>query len=179
MIFKKDEDEFTAELEDHPIKDSNIYRLYYINYYRTSNHNIGLIDWPFKPFYLPEGMSRDDAFKVLSYLTDFLESNLELKECSHQSVSALDGIIDLERLGFKRCNDNNIHEEDIINLYTVTGRELLFKRSKHYPQYFEWYQEGITFEEVKAIYEKYGIDFYDPIIKNGDEPKSLKLIDKK
>lgn len=39
------------------------------------------------------------------------------------------------------------------------GRVLLFKQSKQYKKYFEWYTEGVTFKKVKEIYSKSGIDF--------------------
>jgi len=38
---------------------------------------------------------------------------------------------------------------------------LLFKNSKYYSKYFEWYIEGVTFEEVEAIYKKSNIEFSD------------------
>lgn len=160
--------EFETNLEDHHIGDQEIYRLYYINYYRigegygyTSN-NIGVTDWPLKPFLLPVGMSREEAFKVLSYLTDFIEKTLNLEPCSQKSVMQLDEVLNLERLGFRRLNMSFENDsEEIINLFTVAGRQLLFKNSKYYKMYFEWYTEGVTFEEVKEIYSRCGIQFYD------------------
>lgn len=71
--------EFDTELEDHQLGNQSIYRLYYINYHRIgeyqgrTDNNVGEINWPFQPFMFPEGMSRKDGFKVLSYLTDFIE----------------------------------------------------------------------------------------------------------
>ena len=170
--------EFEADLEDHQLGNQNIYRLYYIDYHRigegygrTSN-NVGVIDWPFKPFMFPNGMSREDGFKVLSYLTDFIEKQLNLTPCSYKSVSTLNSVLDLERLGFKRINAD-INDDDIIDLFTVSGRLLLFKNSKYYQKYFEWYTEGITYDEVKAIYDKCGIEFYDLILlENSKESKS-------
>lgn len=161
--------EFDAELENHPLGNQNIYRLYFIDYHRIGENygmnrpnNIGIINWPFKPFMLPEGMSRDDAFKVLSYLNDFIEKDANLEPCSYKSVAALDKVIDLERLGFKRLDMNLDDDSDeVIDLFTIKGRVLLFKQSKQYKKYFEWYTEGVTFKKVKEIYSKSGIDFYD------------------
>lgn len=167
-IFKNRDYEFDAELEDHPIGNQSIYRLYYIDYHRIGENygmgpnNIGVINWPFKPFMLPDGMSREDAFKVLSYLTDFIEKDLNLESCSYKSVAMLDSAIDLERLGFKRL-DIKLEGDfpEVINLFTITGRVLLFKKSKQYQKYFEWYVESVTKEEVEKIYNKIGIEFYD------------------
>lgn len=160
--------EFDANLENHPIGNQNIYRLYYINYHRINevcskdSNNIGVIDIPYKPFMLPKNMNREDGFKVLSYLTDYIERVLELEPFSWESVKILNQVIDLERLGFTRVNiDGNSNLDSILDLYTVSGRLLLFKKSKHYSRYFEWYTKGVTFEEVKSIYESIGIEFYD------------------
>lgn len=160
--------EFDANLENHPLGEQNVYRLHYVNYHRFGEeygmgpNNTGTIDFSFKPFLPPKGMNREDAFKVLSYLTDYLERELNLKSCSERSVRALDQAIDLDRLGFTRLNILvGKNETDIIDLFTVTGRILLFKKSKYYEKYFEWYEEGVTLDEVKEIYGKLEIDFYD------------------
>ncbi len=164
----KKDDEFTAELENHAIKDSNIYRLYFLDYYRigygyeSKERNVGITDWPFEPFMLPENMMKEDAFKVLSYLTDYLEKNYNLEECSFQSVKLLNDFLNIPRFGFKKVNEDN--DEKIINLYTVVGRIGLFKKSKYYSSYFEWYQENVSLDEVKEIYQKIGLDFTDVII---------------
>ena len=170
--------EFEAELEDHQLGNQNVYRLYYMNYhrigenYKKKRNNIGIIDWPFKPFLFPESISREDGFKILSYLTDFIEKKVNLSPCSYQSVAMLNSVLDLERLGFKRTK-KEINENDIIDLFTVSGRVLLFKKSKHYQKYFEWYKEGITYDEVKEIYDKCGIEFYDLILlENAEETKN-------
>ena len=158
--------EFSAELEDHPIGDQNIYRLYYINYHRIGERyglgpdNIGMINIPFKPFMLPENMSREDAFKVLSYLTDYIEKTYDIEEGSYKSVSALNKLIDIDSLGFRRVDiDLDDKSDVVINLFTVSGRLLLFKNSEFYNKYFEWYSEGITLDEVRDIYSKCGVEF--------------------
>lgn len=99
--------EFQVDLEDHEVENQNIYRLHFINYHRilenagNKDNNVGLIDWPCKPFRLPNGMSREDAFKVLSYLTDFIEERNDIEPCSLKSVLTLDKAIDLERFGLR------------------------------------------------------------------------------
>lgn len=159
--------EFNAELEDHPLGNQNVYRLYFINYHRIGEHygmmghdNVGIIDRPFMPFLLPDCMKREDAFKVLSYLSDFIEKELHLESCSYKSVASLDKVIDLKRLGFSRLN-RTLDDNSVIDLYTITGRIKLFKDSKQYEKYFEWYTEGVTFDEVKSVYSRCSIEFYD------------------
>lgn len=167
--------EFEAELMDHPLGDSNIYRLHYVNYHRFGEsygmgpNNSAIVNFPYKPFMLPEGMSREDAFKVLSYLTDYLEDKLDLDECSLESVEELNKLLDVERLGFTRININiGPEESDVIDLFTVTGRVLLFKNSEYYSKYFEWYTKGVTLKEVKDIYAKCGREFENIKISSKD-----------
>lgn len=118
--------------------------------------NIGLINWPCKPFMLPDGMCREE---VLSYLTDFIEKRDEIEPGSLKSVNTLDSVLNLERFGFKRVEETN--EDKILNLFTIDGRALLFKRSELYKKYFEWYTENVTKEEVEEIYSKIGMEFKD------------------
>ena len=157
--------EFNGNFENHPIGNQDIYWLYYVNYHRINEYdgcdknNVGMIDFPCRPFKLPEGMRRDDAFKVLSYLNDFIERNDEIEPLSLKSVRTLDSVLDLDRFGFKHVEEND--EEKIIDLFTVTGRLLLFEKSKLYKKYFEWYTEGVTRDEVLEIYNKCSMKFTD------------------
>ncbi len=157
--------EFDAEFEDHPIGKGDIYRLYYVNYHRIREYpgrtddNIGLIHWHGKPFKMPKGMSREDGFKVLSYLADFIEKRPEVMKCSLKSVSTLETILDLERFGFTRESTTNTN---VIDLFTVDGRLLLFKKlSDFYKDYFNWYTANVSRSEVVAIYKKCGLEFSD------------------
>ena len=176
--------EFDAELEDHPIGNQNIYRLYYINYHRIGEgyghrkNNIGIINWRFNPFILPKEMTREEGFKVLSYLTDFIEKREDTESCSFKSVSTLDGVLNLERFGFTRVEEKD--ESKILNLFTVDGRLLLFKRSNLYSKYFEWYVENVTKEEVESIYAKHNMEFRDIVwLDNPKEKTYTKILKQK
>lgn len=156
--------EFDAPLEEHLVGKQNIYRLYYVNYHRIGENyckssNIGMIDWPCKPFMLPNNMTREEGFKILSYLTDFIEKRDDIDYGSLSSVRMLDDVLDLERFGFTRVEEQD--EDKILNLFTIDGRVGLFRKHKLYPQYFEWYTSNVTLEEVKNIYLKYDMDFHD------------------
>ncbi len=174
--------EFDAEFESHEIGTQDTYRLYYVDFHRIGEtfrypepDNIGVIDWPLKPFKFPEGMSREDGFKVLSYLTNYIEKREDIESCSLKSVRTLDGVLNLERFGFRRVDEND--ENKILNLFTVTGRLLLFKQSDLYSKYFEWYKEGVTLEEVQNIYNKCNLVFQDIVwLDDYESPKTLKKI---
>ena len=169
MLNLQDElaNEFEADFENHTLGNQKIYRLHYINYYRANNNakKYRTVDWPFDLFMLPNGMSREDAFKVLSYLTDYIENNPNIEPYSYKSVATLNSILDLQQLGFKKLNKNiSVSEEEIIDLWTVEGRVALFKKSKYYLSYYEWYFESISLEEVQSIYRKIGKNYNDIIL---------------
>lgn len=179
VLVPKDEDEFDVELDDHEVGEGNVFKLHYVNYHRINGGpGYGVINWPLKPFRIPDGMKREDAFKVLSYLTDFIENNLDVGEATFKSVKALDEALDIERFGFKRIDDMR-NKVDSISLYTVSGRLKAFKRSKFYDTYFEWYTEGVTREEIVSIYDSIGLPFSDLVITDepSDKPAVKKLND--
>lgn len=176
--------EFNGVFENHPIGDQDIYRLYYVDYHRINEYNgcdknnIGMVDYPLKPFKFPEGMSREDGFKVLSYLTDDIEKQPDVGPYSLKAVRTLDKVLDLERFGFTRVEEKD--EDKILNLFTVTGRLLLFQKSKLYPKYFEWYTEGVSRREVQKIYADLGLEFKDVVWTDEEEAKTKpKIFEKK
>lgn len=176
--------EFNGVFEDHPIGNQDTYRLYYVDYHRINEYNgcdknnIGMIDYPLRPFKLPEGMSREDGFKVLSYLTDDIEKQPDVEPYSLKAVRTLDKVLDLERFGFTRVEETD--EDKILNLFTVTGRLLLFQKSKLYSKYFEWYTEGVSRREVQKIYANLGLEFKDVVWTDDEEAKTKpKIFEKK
>jgi hypothetical protein len=160
--------EFNATLKSHQINNQDIYRLYYIEYIRAGESygrrgfNLHIHDYKFNPFRFPEGMNREDGFKVLSYLTDYIEKNTNAATCSCANIKTLDDALNIERLGFTRVYiDAEKNKDKVIDLFTVGGRILLFKYSELYSRYIEWYKENVPFEEVSDIYNKIGIEFSD------------------
>lgn len=157
--------EFDATFENHPIGNQDIYRLYFVDYHRINEYagrqdnNIGRITWPCNTFRFPEKMSREEGFKVLSYLVDCTEKLDAIKPWFYNSSRALDGVFCLERFGFKTVKEKD--EDKILNLFIVSGRLLLFKNSELYSKYFNWYVENVTLEEVISIYAKHNIEFRD------------------
>lgn len=157
---------FETELGAHLLGNQKYYRFRYVNYCTIeescgmNSDNVEVIDWPFSAFMLPFGMDREDAFKVLSFLMDFVESNYNFKECSEGKVRLLDKILFFEELGFMKLGLVFPEDSDeVIDLFSVSGSYLLFKNSEGYSRYFQWYTEGVTFEEVCNIYRKINIDF--------------------
>lgn len=177
--------EFEADLENHSLGNQNVYRLHYLDYHRIGEsygmrpNNVSVMDFYFQPFLLPNKMSREESFKVLSYLTDYIEKEKHLLPCSLNSVAILDEILELDRLFFVKLNTSyDKCSNEVIDLFTVTGRVLLFKQSKYYSKYFEWYTENVTLEEVKTIYEKCGMEFTDVLKKQEEQDLMLELTKK-
>lgn len=175
MFFIRDKKEYDVELESHPIGGQNIYRLYYVNYHRIGEgYGIGMVNWPCQTFMFPNGMTREEGFKVLSYLTDFIEKREGVEPCSLKSVRILDDVLDLDRFGFKRVKEDD--ENKILNLFTVSGRLLFFKKSELYSKYFEWYVENVSLDEVVNIYSKYNMDFKDIVWTDNQNDKGYSKV---
>lgn len=170
--------EFDADLEDHDLGDKDIYRLYFIGYYRSQENynpredNLHVINWPLSTFKLPEGMTREEGFKILSYLTDFIERREDTDPASIKSVRTLDGVLDLERFGFKKVEEKD--ESKIADLFTVGGRILLFKKSKYYNKYYNWYTENVPRSEIEKIYAEHNMEFQDIVWLDNPTQRTLK-----
>lgn len=54
---------------------------------------------------LPNDMTREEGFKVLSYLIDYIEKRDDTESCPLKSVRILDNVLDLERFGFTRVEE--------------------------------------------------------------------------
>jgi len=153
--------------KDYDFSNKKCYRLHFVNYYNRNQTNLyGVVDWPFQPFLLPDGMNVEEAFKILSYLTDFIESDDDIKNLSFQAVSTLDYVLNLKRFGFKRI-DFQPNEEEIADLFTIVGRVERFKNSKYNEKYFEWYIPNVTKDEIEKIYTNHDMEFVD-LIKIGN-----------
>lgn len=169
-------DEFDADLEDHVVPNNKYFRLHYVDYMRDINGKVHMTNWTCNPFLIPDGLDKYSAFKILSYLVDYIERNRNLENAGLTSMVILDDVLDLERLGFKRTN-NILFSDEITSLFTVAGRVKLFKNSPLYNEYFEWYVPNVSFDEVKDIYASINIDFYDLVLNKDNVPnaKVLKL----
>ena len=171
-FFMNEEEIHEEMLENHELGNQKYYRLHYMNYHNINRdpERRGVIDCPYDAFCFPNEMSREDGFKVLSYLTDFIEKHPEVDEASWKSVSTLDTIIDIERFGFKRVGYKPF-DEDVIDLFTVTGRLNRFKKSKYYSKYYNWYTANVTKDEVEKIYNKCGLVFSDIVFETKNDVK--------
>lgn len=154
-------------------------RLYYValeqfKRYGTNNPCIGQTYGISSPFVLPKDMSLEDACKVVSFLSDKVERENDLKPVCAKSVAMVSNI--LEKYGFETINGkekgyfHTVTEygpfqkiesglpvcdkmSGVVDLFSVNGDFKLFKKSKLHDRYFDWYKEGITQEQITNIYK--------------------------
>lgn len=137
----------------------------------AGGRKIGETLWASPTFALKEGMSMEEAYKVISYLSLKVERDYRLNPGCKESVGRVCSI--LENYGFKKVNEDgkaNYHAtltcpvsrlmlplvkvEDCVNLYTVDGHFDLFRRSNLYYDYFEWFNEDVKESEFNQIINK-------------------------
>lgn len=138
-------------------EDKKIYRLYYANITKTLFQD--------KPKYkeaevyesiaIPNEMSQEDFFKVISYLFDQVKEFYEDSD-EKELIDQLDKTLDIEKYHFIRLDPTEVNYQDIIDIVFIKGKDEYFYIANR--SYGNWYKESITEEEVMDIYDKLGID---------------------
>lgn len=126
-------------------------------------------------FFLPNGMSFENAFKVISYLSEKVEKENNIEPASQQSVAKVSNL--LEAYGFRKDENskpgynhstrearpikkividcqNSEKIDECIDLITVGGDFSMFKRTNLYDRYFNWFSDNISAEEINRLYNK-------------------------
>lgn len=164
-----------------PTSEPQVFRLRYVEYYELGEmyKAKGRIDCCFDQFLLPKNMTLEEAFKVLSFLKDYLEENANLEPNSYYLVTLLNDSLNLERLGFQKLPTNSYCDSPI-DLFIILGRNnLLF--TKYYSKYFKWYIPNISEPEIAFIYDRIGLKFISPKFsteKDSDNPSLVRKISK-
>lgn len=126
------------------------------------------------PFKLPEGMTMQEAYKVISYISELVERTYNKEPASSDSVALTShtlGSYGFEKIeGFPKGYSHSTEEytgrgkvikETVIpatmDLYTVGGDFNQFKKSNLYSKYFNWFTENVSLQEVQAIYDRIGL----------------------
>lgn len=192
-IIKKDHKEIELVKEDYNEKEcenvNHYIRLYYIalnkfNRYGTNERKVGATYGISSPFKIPTGMTEEEAYKVISFLSEKVERENKLEPGSQKSVAMVSYI--LGNYGFERLDGfpkGYLHTtfdystnrkikassagkmckpiEGVKDLFTVDGDLDLFENCDLNNNYFEWFSEGVPERVVKTIYGRIGIDFGD------------------
>ena len=155
-------------------------RLYYIALekflkYGTDQMMVGQTYGVSSPFRLPNGMTFEDAFKVVSYLSDKVETENNLEPASEKSVIMVSNI--LENYGFRKVDAVSSYVpfskiktafpageqiEGVVDLFTVGGNFRTFKKTDLHKRYFDWYSKGVTAEKIQDIYKDIRKEFLLP-----------------
>lgn len=160
---------------------NNKIRLFYISLERFSRYNglklfLGTTVDASTVYKLPEGMTKEDAYKVISYLSETIEKENNIEPASRESMQEVAKI--LPKFGFKELSGssktkaNHYHSvssgnpyynkiadgiEEVFGsfatpLYTIGGDVKEFEKSDLYKDYFDWFTPNVSYEEVKQIY---------------------------
>ena len=165
-------------------------RLYYVAFGTFADKTkVGQTYGISSPFRLPNGMSVEDACKVVSYLSDKIETENDLEPACEKSVAMVSNI--LSNYGFERVEGKEkghyhavtryyplikVKEgafpacnkiDGVVDLFTVGGDFKVFKNSELYDRYFDWYTEDVSLEEVQEIYKKINQEYLltDAVVK--------------
>lgn len=162
---------------NHPKNTSDIFRFHYFEYYQLGEtyKSRGHIDCKFDLFRLPKGMSYHDAFKVLSFLKDYLELETTLEKDSYPLVLLLNDVLNLEGLEFKKISSSK--EVNPIELFITVGITSLFF-TKYRSHYFKWYIPNVSLAEVTNIYKKIDLEFIIPQFVTEKDPDNPTLVRK-
>lgn len=157
-------------------------RLFYVamekfRRYSTNEMCVGHTYGISSPFILPEGMTIEDANKVISYLSEKVEKENNIEPCTEKSVVMVSDI--LEQYGFQKVDNiesGHFHSVDkydpfrkigsflpvcqkvagVVDLFTVSGDLKLFHHSSFDSRYFDWFTPRVSKQEVDEIYNNIG-----------------------
>ena len=127
---------------------------YYASYSYPYAHDT---ETTFDTFKLPDNITYEDFFKIISYYSDKIDEKIECV-CSVESAKYLNNILPL--LG---CIKETEEVNNVFPVYICNG---LIRMGDGFPKYYEWYTKNVSIEEIKMIYTKYGINFYDILEQN-------------
>ena len=200
---KKKENKENIQIEENYVlpenKETKI-RMSYVGlevFYRygTNELKIGETYGIGKPFKIPEDMTIEDACKVISYLSEKVEEDYDLEPASESSVKKVIELLPV--YGFEKIDEYQAgHKhivskytptkiktaiqkcEGVVDLFTVGGQFDTFKNSDLYDRYFDWFTEGVSKQEVLALYRKIGKDHLIKTNQNTHNEKNTMVADK-
>ncbi len=160
----------------------------YKNYYENKM-KCGSLFISSSAFKLPDYMTMKEACKIVSYLSEKVEKENNIEPASKESVGAVSKI--LENYGFVKTNlvepeyyhstskfsdslkitFNKPAIDGVVDLITIGGSTLCFKRTDLYPRYFNWFTKNVKEDEIKAIYKAVQLinQIFSPVIEANKE----------
>ena len=143
------------ELKDQTKLKSKVFRIHYVkNRYKGAKVNKS--EYISLPFKINAPISNKDALKIISYLSDVAKNQLFARENHLLKAIILNRELDNEDLKIEKLD--KCEEYLITDLYIVDGNKTLFKMSKDYNTYFNWYIPNVSYEDIIDICNKYNLN---------------------
>ncbi|MBO5394310.1 MAG: hypothetical protein J6A28_00175 [Clostridia bacterium] len=123
------------------------------------------------PYMIPYGMTIEQACKVISYLSEKVESEQDIEPATQQSVFAVIKLLDeygFRKLeGFSNGYAHTVTKYNpaekiagipkspvfgVVDLFTVGGHMKRFEKSDMSSRFFDWFTPGVEKAEIDMIY---------------------------
>lgn len=139
-------------------KEMKVFRLRYLEYEKVGNlKKVSLkekCNFSFIKFVLPEGMSEEEAFKVISFIHEMVTKKYGLSKFGLASVRATDEM--LNSFHFSRLHDAK--ETPCVDLLTLDNNsKCFFKDLDAFEKRYNWFVPDVKKEEVENIYSSLGL----------------------
>ena len=156
MFVESEEDRVKSELGNTDAYDGSkrVIRLRHIKseapyFSRLKGYVRGTYEYTMKrKFKMPEGMTHDEVFLLISYLAQEGEKCMDIDDYSLAGMCYVDDrLIDF---GFTPVSEKDTYEP-VLELYFVNGDFAYFKNSVWYDKYFTWYHHNVKENEVAEL----------------------------
>ena len=138
-----------VKLISHEVVSSDTFRISYAKFSEGNNKKDN-IRWSLNSFFYPVEISKEDSYKLLSFIID------ETRRQAKEGESVVDSLIKVDKLlpdfGFAKVPFGSFSRPN--ELFIVEGNKNSFTHSKDYKKYFDWYKESISSEEASDIFTK-------------------------
>lgn len=134
------------------ISEDKIYRFHYLEFSGYVFRE--LKNFTCKDFILPKSFTLEESFKIISYVFEHSTSEPGSYACCCKTTYILN------LLGFDLVDSNIFNKVD---LYCVASSDngKMFENTVYADEYFEWFIENVTKEDIEEIYSSKGLIFPD------------------
>lgn len=139
-----------CKLINHKVEDTGTFRLKYEKFLGSEVKKKNNIKWALNEHVFPCEISREDSFKLLSFVIDETRRKAKKEESFIDSLIKVDKV--LPSLGFTKVPFGSFSRP--VDLFIIEGDKRCFTHTKDYQRYFDWYKENISKEEAEEIFDK-------------------------
>jgi len=142
--------------------ENNIFRFHYVG---INVEPFFVRDIAYEKFVCPNGMTKEEALKVLSFLMKVFKTNTKIKDGDLLALTI--GVNNMLRLfHFKKLDKTDC--SNYTDLFVVGGVRGAFKTSRYYEFYFNWFKDDVDRAEIEQIYSRLGLNIPNFEIKKTD-----------